>query len=94
LVLSSIKDKSANQENLEKCKYSSDFTLEKCNIHMVFYIGKMQIFEVLFLFISRKPSRSRLTNGLKMTLLLSGIMQMAKTMTSKQSRAMLLHGAS
>ena len=29
-----------------------------------------------------------------MELLLSGIMQMAKTTTSKQSRAMLLHGAS
>jgi hypothetical protein len=54
----------------------------------------MQIIEVLFLFISRKPSRSRLTNGLKMTLLLSGIMQMAKTTTSKQGRAMLLHGVS
>jgi len=29
-----------------------------------------------------------------MVLLLSGIMQMAKTMTSKQGRAMLLHGVS
>ena len=61
---------------------------------MVFYIGKMQIVEVLFLFISRKPSRSRLTNGLKMALLLLGIMQMAKTTISNQSRATLLHGAS
>ena len=43
---------------------------------------------------TRKHSRSRLTNGLKMALLPSGIMQMAKTMTSDQRLATLLHGAS
>ena len=43
---------------------------------------------------TRKPSGSRLTNGLKMALQLSRIMQMAKTTTSNQSRATLLHGAS
>ena len=43
---------------------------------------------------TRKPSGNRLTNGLRLVLLPFGIMQMAKTTTSKQSRAMLLHGAS
>ena len=43
---------------------------------------------------TRKTSRSRLTNGLRMVLLPSGIMQMAKTMTSSQKPATLLHGAS
>jgi len=43
---------------------------------------------------TRKPSGNRLTNGLKMVSQPSGIMQMAKTMTSYQRLAMLLHGAS
>ena len=43
---------------------------------------------------TRKPSRSRLTNELKMVLLPSWIMQMVKTTTSNQNRVTLLHGAS
>ncbi|MDD7318811.1 MAG: hypothetical protein SOZ80_02240, partial [Prevotella sp.] len=42
----------------------------------------------------RKPSRSRLTNGLKMELQPSGVMQMARTTISSQSRVTLLRGAS
>ncbi len=41
--MSSIKDKSANQENLEKCKYSSDFTLEKCYITWCFTLEKCKL---------------------------------------------------